>query len=100
MFLRYRGLERTRSNRDIIAKLLPMEDEWEIPPVTLEVEKPLGEGCFGQVYRGFVRGPIPGSRTMKDSICTTAAIKYLKGKKALCTCTYIYVSIVCEHLFL
>ena len=81
MFLHYRGFERKRSNSEIIRKLLPMEDEWEIPPVTLEVEKQLGEGCFGQVYRGFVRGPIPGSRTMKDSICTTAAIKYLSKLK-------------------
>ena len=80
LFLRYRGLERGRSNRDIIRSLLPMDDEWEIPPVAVEVEKQLGEGCFGQVYKGFVRGPIPGSRIMKDSICTTVAIKYLKGE--------------------
>ena len=82
-FLRYRGIEQTRSNREILHNLLPLDDEWEIPPVALEVEKQLGEGCFGQVYKGFVRGPIPGSRTMKDSIATTVAIKYLKGKLLL-----------------
>ena len=78
MFLRYR-VERARSNRDHIRNLLPMDDEWEIPPVTLDVEKQLGEGAFGEVYKGVVRGPIPGSRTMKDSIGSVVAIKYLKG---------------------
>ena len=58
-----------------------MEDEWEIPPVTIVTEKQLGEGCFGQVYKGFVRGPIPGSRTMKDCIHATVAVKYLKGMR-------------------
>ena len=56
-----------------------MEDEWEIPVIALETEKQLGEGCFGMVFKGFVRGPIPGSRTMKDSIHATVAIKHLKG---------------------
>jgi len=76
IFQRYKGLA---SNRDVIRKLLPMEDEWEIPPVTIVTEKQLGEGCFGQVYKGFVRGPIPGSRIMKDCIHATVAVKYLKG---------------------
>jgi len=79
VFQRYKGLGRTASNRDVIRRLLPMEDEWEIPPVTIVTEKQLGEGCFGQVYKGFVRGPIPGSRTMKDCIHATVAVKYLKG---------------------
>ena len=78
-FLHSRGLGRTPSNRDIIRHLVPLEDEWEIPPVVIVTEKQLGEGCFGQVYKGFVRGPIPGSRMMKNSIHTTVAVKYLKG---------------------
>lgn len=56
-----------------------MEDEWEIPAIALVVEKQLGEGCFGEVYKGSVHGPIPSSRAMKDSAHTTVAIKYLKG---------------------
>lgn len=79
LFNQYRIIKRNQSNRDIIGKYLHMEDEWEIPPIALVIEKQLGEGCFGEVYKGFVQGPIPGSRTMKNSLCTTAAIKYLKG---------------------
>ena len=79
IFGRSKGLRRGLSNRDLVRKLLPMEDEWEIPPIAIAVEKQLGEGCFGLVYKGFVRGPIPGSRTMKNSIHITVAIKYLKG---------------------
>ena len=76
IFQRYRH---AASNRDAIRRFLPMEDEWEIPSATVVTEQQLGEGCFGQVYKGFVRGPIPGSRTMKDCILATVAVKYLKG---------------------
>ena len=79
-FLHPRGLERVKSNKDVIRGLLPMDDEWEIPPITLDVDKQLGEGAFGEVYKGVIRGPIPGSRTMKDSIGSVVAIKYLKGE--------------------
>ena len=86
---RFRGLKQSHSNRELIRNLLPMDDEWEIPPITLEVEKQLGEGCFGEVYKGIIRGPIPGSRTMKDSIFNNVAIKYLKGNH----CLYIQIKI-------
>ena len=57
--------------------------------MTVGIESQLGEGCFGEVYKGFVQGPIPGSRTMKDSIFTTVAIKYLKGKVELISVEYM-----------
>ena len=44
------------------------------------VEEQLGEGCFGEVHKGIVKGPIPNSRTMKHSICVTVALKFLKSK--------------------
>ena len=44
------------------------------------VEEELGEGCFGEVHKGIVKGPIPNSRTMKHSICVTVALKFLKSK--------------------
>ena len=66
-----------------------MDDEWEIPPITLEIESQLGEGAFGEVHKGVIRGPIPGSRTMKDCIGCVVAIKYLKGElQKIYVCPY------------
>ena len=44
------------------------------------VEAKFGEGCFGEVHRGVVRGPLPGTRSMKTNICVAVAIKMLKRK--------------------
>ena len=54
-------------------------DEWEIPSGNVVAEKELGEGCFGLVFQGTIRGPLPQSRALKNTICVTVAIKYLKG---------------------
>ena len=43
-------------------------------------ESELGEGAFGEVHKGFVRGPIETSKLLKSAVCTTVAIKYLKCK--------------------
>ncbi len=58
----------------------PRADEWELPASSVMVEEELAEGCFGLVHKGIVKGPLPHSRTMKNSICETVAIKFLKRK--------------------
>lgn len=92
----FQGLMRHNSNKYKLRDLLPREDEWEIPSDSLVREAQLGEGCFGEVYKGFVRGPIETSRTLKNAIHTTVAIKYLKCKnnqQHICTSTsFISVS--------
>lgn len=60
-----------------------LEDEWELPPQNVVLEEELGEGCFGKVLKGFVKGPIASSRVMKNSICETVAIKFLKSEEQL-----------------
>lgn len=55
-------------------------DKWEIPASKIILEEMLGEGCFGEVHRGIVKGPLPNSHMMKSAICKTVAIKFLKRK--------------------
>ncbi len=55
-------------------------DEWEIPKSSVILEELLGAGNFGEVHKGVIKGPLPGSRMMKHSICVPVAIKFLKGK--------------------
>lgn len=55
-------------------------DEWEIPVQKIVLEEQLGEGTFGQVAKGFIRGPILGSHTMNDCLYATVALKFLKGQ--------------------
>ena len=66
----------------------PIIDEWEIPVNKVIIETKFGEGCFGEVHKGFVRGPIPNSPTMKGSICIAVAIKTLKSKSTVPNNTY------------
>ena len=79
-----RGNTQRRSSRGSL--WLPMDvpkaDDWELPSanILLTEEEPLGEGCFGLVHRGVVKGPIVHSRTMKNTICMNVAIKFLKSK--------------------
>ena len=58
-------------------------DEWEIPANEVIMEKPLGEGAFGEVFKGIVKCPIVNPKvpsSVKSSICTHVAIKLLKSK--------------------
>ena len=61
----------------------PLVDEWEIPASEVIMEKLLGEGAFGEVYKGLVKCPITNPKvrsSSKSSICTPVAIKLLKCK--------------------
>lgn len=79
---RDRSLQRSNSMRVPFSLTQSMElDEWEIPVQSVIVDTKFGEGCFGEVHRGVVRGPLPSTRTMKSNICVTVAIKMLKSKK-------------------
>ena len=55
-------------------------DGWEIPAGSIILEEQLGEGCFGEVHRGVVKGPLPNTYMMKTTICKTVAVKFLKRK--------------------
>ena len=62
---------------------VPHFDEWEIPASEVIMEKLLGEGAFGEVYKGLVKCPITNPKvrsSSKSSICTPVAIKLLKCK--------------------
>ena len=62
---------------------VPQPDEWEIPANEVIMEKLLGEGAFGEVYKGIIKCLIVNPKvrsSVKNSICTPAAIKLLKCK--------------------
>ncbi len=50
------------------------------------VEDHLGEGAFGMVFKGTIRGPLRNSKLspkLKQSIAIPVAIKLLKGESLL-----------------
>ena len=56
-------------------------DDWEIPAKEVIMDDLLGEGAFGEVYKGVVKCPIVNRKVRsseKSSICTPVAIKLLK----------------------
>lgn len=63
-------------------------DEWEIPETEITVfkDQPLGEGCFGKVYKGLLMGhslqnrPKGNFRAPIFSLTCPVAIKQLKCK--------------------
>ena len=63
----------------------PQKDEWEIPRNEVIIEDCLGEGAFGEVYKGIVKCPIINPKvhsSAKNAFCTPVAIKLLKREKS------------------
>ncbi len=59
----------------------PLLDEWEVPATEVIVDHQLGEGAFGEVYKGVIKGPLRNpkiSPLLKQSIGIPVAIKLLK----------------------
>lgn len=80
-----RGLQDTPHLKTVTTRLLhsPMLDEWEIPAGQVIIENRLGEGCFGEVYQGTIKGTISNPKiqaSLKNTICPVVAIKLLKSK--------------------
>ena len=58
----------------------PSMDEWEIPVNEVIMEKQLGQGAFGELYKGVIKCPIVNLEvklTAKNPICTPVDIKLL-----------------------
>ena len=57
-------------------------DDWEVPPSDIIMDQLLGEGAFGKVYKGFLRGPVTCSKVKpnyRNAVHVNVAIKLLKG---------------------
>ena len=63
----------------------PILDEWEISTDDVIVDELLGEGAFGEVYKGVIRGPLENpkvSAVLRQAIGVPVAIKLLKSESA------------------
>ena len=59
-----------------------VKDEWELCPSDITVNQMMGEGAFGEVYRGFLKGPLNNVKVkaeFRNAISIPVAIKLLKG---------------------
>ena len=60
-----------------------IQDQWEVTPTEVIVNRQLGEGVFGEVYKGVIKGPLRNPKIsphLKQSIGAPVAIKLLKSK--------------------
>ena len=63
------------------AEPLILTDEWEVPPSEIIVGNCLGEGAFGEVFKGTLKGPIACSKVrpeLRKAVFKEVAIKLLK----------------------
>ena len=59
-----------------------LSDEWEVLPSDVIVDELLGQGAFGEVYRGYLKGPLANGKVkteFRNALHLPVAIKLLKG---------------------
>ena len=78
----------------------PILDEWEISTDDVIVDELLGEGAFGEVYKGVIRGPLENpkiSAVLRQAIGVPVAIKLLKSEFNLFLTVFSsFKLVVCE----
>ena len=76
-------------------------DEWEISTDDVIVDELLGEGAFGEVYKGVIRGPLENpkiSAVLRQAIGVPVAIKLLKSEFNSFHATHIQEECVYKHI--
>ena len=73
----------TISHENLLETSLESCDEWELPAKSVIITKRLGEGCFGEVFKGEIKGftntHIISYQSRQDKE-RSVAIKVLKSK--------------------
>lgn len=58
-------------------------DDWELSASDITVMEMLGEGAFGLVYKGYIKGPLINSKVkpeFRNKVHIPVAMKLLKGE--------------------
>ena len=53
-------------------------DVWEVNSDDVTISEELGQGAFGKVYKGTMKGPLSKKKSLKST--TAVAVKVLQGK--------------------
>lgn len=72
-------------------------DTWEAPAQCIIIDQRLGEGSFGEVYRGIVRGDYSNPHLAayhRQKLHPYVAVKLLKGKLNSCFSDTFYGEVV------
>ena len=85
------GLTEGKTLHDLLNEKISLADDWEIDAndVVVFVDQKLGEGAFGEVYKGTVSGSCLTKNPqllseVKKLACVPVAIKVLKGRSSHC----------------